>query len=458
LLSAIPAKLRKLRLLPWLAWTFVVGLVVRRFRRLAGSSPRIWHGMFPLHVTRGMVEADRIAGFTSRSVIGHFQKIRIGLVTDRDFDVVILERGVAQDEAHWYCLFDLLWHGDIWSAYFDCLFFPADRVRANTWVFRLVRWAGIRIVVAPHGGDIVYRSAFVNRYDVIGRKQADYPAWDLVAFEAIARTRLELFCRHASLVLGADNGLRRFLPRNDILFKYFPIDCAALRPLDAAQHNDVPVITHAPNHRLTKGTDYLQAAIIRLQQAGIACRLELLEGLPRTEALRRYQSADIIADQFCDGAFGLFAAEGLALGKPVLTYLDQEHLGDPVFNLPLVNTNPENLLPVLAVLLQVTALRERLGHAGRESVSMYQSIPAMAEVWNRIYRHMWWGESLNLETTKHFSPDRKPRSYTEDPSRADFWPVPVDDLLPEIHRALARVDGNRVAVTACLEVTGKPLQ
>lgn len=407
--------------------------------------------MFPLHLTRGMVEADRLAGFPSRSVIGHYQKIKVGLVVDQEFDLVAENSGVARDDVHWHCLFDLLWNGDIWSAYFDCLFFPPDRRQSNIWTFRMLRWAGIRIVVAPHGGDMVYKVPFVNRYDVVARKQRDYPDWDLATFETIARTRIELFCRYSSMVLSADNGLRRYLPRNDLLFKYFPIDCAALSPSALRQPNEVPVVIHAPNHRLTKGSDFLLSAISRIQQAGIACRLELLEGLPRTEALQRYQNADVIADQFCDGAFGLFAIEGLALGKPVLTYLDQEHLGDPVFNLPLVNTNAENMERVLAVLLQVPALRDRLGRIGRESVETYQSVPALAEVWGQIYRHVWWGDALELEKTRHFGAGRKPRSYTEDPAMPEFWPVPVADLMPLILSALHRMDAGKSASTGQAE-------
>jgi hypothetical protein len=216
------------------------------------------------------------------------------------------------------------------------------------------------------------------------------------------------------------------------------MDCDALQPSAREVINVEPVVVHAPNHRLLKGTDHLLEAIERLQSSDIPCRLELLERIPREEALQRYRAGDILADQFCCGAFGVFAIEGLALGKPVLTYLDQEHLRDPVFNLPIVNTTPENLVAVLAVLLQIPTLRKRIGEAGRAAVERYQSVPALAEVWDQIYRHVWWDEPLNLETTRHFSPERKARSFTEDPSQAEFWPVPVDDLLTDIHAALSR--------------------
>src|SRR5262249_30134393 len=124
------------------------------------------------------------------------------------------------------------------------------------------------------------------------------------------------------------------------------------------------------------------------------------------------------------------------LGKPVLAYLDEEHLGDPVFNLPIVNTTPENLERVLTVLLLVPGLRDRLGELGRLAVERYQSEEALAEVWARVYRHLWWHEPLELEQTQHFTIEREPRSFSEDPSTEEFWPVPVDDLMSEIKQAL----------------------
>jgi hypothetical protein len=153
-----------------------------------------------------------------------------------------------------------------------------------------------------------------------------------------------------------------------------------------------------------------------------------------------YGDADIIADQFMMGAFGIFALEGMALGKPVLTYLDEQHLQRPVYDHPLVNTTPENLPRVLAALIASPELRLRLGAAGRASVVRYQSFDAMAAVWTNIYRHLWWGTPLSLESTAPFDAARGTRSTTEDPLREDFWPVQVSDLMAVITGAIARVD------------------
>ncbi|MGN6183021.1 MAG: hypothetical protein ACTHQM_05135 [Thermoanaerobaculia bacterium] len=415
----------------------VGGMIIRCARRIAGRAPRIWHGIVPLHLTPLMVQADRRAGFPTRSVALHTRQTRYALVTAAQFDAVFETDGQWYD-AHWRALIDLLLRGDIYSTHFDGLFFRPDQPRLNNLAFALLRFAGIRIVVCAHGGDILHRDRLHTRFDWIERTQRDYPQWDLVAQEKIARERIRVFAQHARLVLPGDSTLLRFLPRNDILFKYFPIDTAALTPhFETAR--EVPIIIHAPNHRFTKGTDLLLDALERLRACGFAFELKLIEGVPRAEALKRYADADIIADQFCGGAFGAFALEGMAMGKPVLTYLDQEHLGDPVYNVPLVNANGDNLAHVLAVLLTNRTLRERLGRASRTCVETYYSIDALAEVWRVIHEHVWWSAPLDFTGTRHFDPARGYRPFTEDPAQVAFWPVDVSDLRESIDSALARV-------------------
>jgi len=379
---------------------------------------------------------DRHAGFESRSFI--FTTKPGALFDDEDFDVVCDQRGWRKQDWHWRGLIDLLMRGDIRVAFFDSLFFSLGEWPANTWALKLISFVGIKTIMVPHGMDIFYRDGRVTRYDWVQRAQCDYPDWDLDSHRTIALQRTRLWCQTADVVIDADSTCGRFLPRRDVSFKWFPVDCQNLLTVD----NDTlrcPVVIHAPQHRAIKGTDYLLEAAAKLDSIGISMELRLVEKVARSEALKLYSQADIIADQFCMGAFGMFALEGLALGKPVLTYLDQQTLSDPVFNLPIVNTNPDNLERVLAVLLQVPELRLRLGRAGRAAVERYQSIGALAEVWSQLYRHVWWGEPLQLEKTRHFSNERGSRSFNENPGCVEFWPVPVEDLMPQIRVALERL-------------------
>lgn len=420
------------------------GLFVRHVRRWQGRPPRIWRGMFASHLIPPQGHADRLAGFSSRSVVTSIDGM-YELSRAEEFTVVLAARGIKNHDLLWEGLRDLLLRGDVWVAFFDGLFYPVERQWENRLILRLLRLVGVRIVMVNYGGDIITAYRNRGRYDWVSRLRRDYPHWDIEAESARTSRRIRLFSEFADFVCNGDSSIDRMMPRRDLLFKYFPVDCRGIMPKFTTA-NAVPVIVHAPQHRYVKGTDQLLAAAERLRARGLRFELKLVERIPHREALALYAEADILADQFCIGAWGAFAQEGLALGKPVLTYLDQEHLGDPAFNLPLVNTNPENLERVLAALILVPELRERLGRAGRTSVERYHSFEAIGEVWGHIYRHVWWGTPLELEKTAHFGPARLARPFTEDPADPAFWPVPVEDVLPAILDAVRAVspDGPQV--------------
>lgn len=435
------SKLVKLvRVGPRLVFAFIAGFIIRMVRRMLRRPPRIWRGITGQASAPTHVAADRRAGFPSRSVVRHVRVRNYALVAESDFDVVYEAVAGRRDESHWLCLADLLLHADIWFAHFDSHLFRSDQTRMNEAVLLLARLAGIRLIAVPHGSDVVYRTRFRTRYDWVGRAQLDYPQWDLVAQREIVRNRIDLFCRYADLVMPGDSTLARIIPRADLRFQTVVMDCDALVP-SPPQPRDVPRIIHAPNHRHVKGTDYLIQAVETLRARGIDSELVLIERVPRAQALGMYADADIIADQFVIGAYGIFACEGLALGKPVMTYLSEEQLGDPAFNQPLVNTTPENIVSVLAPLILIPELRDRLGRAGRESIVRYQSIEPMADLWARIYNHVWFGTPMRLEETAMFSPERKPRSFSENPLDEEFWPAAVGDLMEQIRQAVRKATG-----------------
>jgi glycosyltransferase involved in cell wall biosynthesis len=437
-MTALPNPIRRI------GWFFRVlraafaGAAVRLARRMARRPPRIWRGFTPLHATSWMAEADRKAGFPSVSVTIHTRALRYAIVRPEDFDRVFESETDRWDDLHWVAMIDLLRHADIWNAYYDCLFFKHTEPVRNTLAFRLIRFVGIRILVQPHGSDLLCIGPYSSRYGWPELAQVDYPEWDLTAQREVVEERVRLFARFADFLMAGDSLYEPVLPRSDLSLHPVPVDTESLVPHEPMARS-TPVIVHAPNHRHVKGTAYLIDAVDRLRDRGFAFELRLIEGVPRHEALRLYADADILADQFIMGTYGTFALEGMALGKPVLTYLTSENLLRPSCSHPLVNTTPENLVEVLAVLHAVPELRTRIGAASRASVVRYQSFEAMAAVWTQIYRHVWWREPLDLQSTPPYDPARTARSLSEDPASAEFWPVPVDDLIPRITEAVRRI-------------------
>jgi hypothetical protein len=421
-----------------------LGFMVRWSRWILLRAPRLTHGICPLQSLRDSVLADRSVGGVARSVVLYARQLNtFDLTTEEDFDVVFSPRTAAEATGPywWRCLCYILLTTDIWSTTFRP-FLPGRHERGNALILRLMKIVGIRIVAFPYGTDVAWRDSIRDRFDYMGELQRDYAEWDLEEWGKSSRANVRIFSKYADIVIGTDGSLRRFLIRNDIYCKTIAVDTHSLVPLPGPAKNNPPVIVHAPNHRNIKGTRFLLDSLDELRRIGIPFELRLVEKVRRTDAIEIYRQADIVADQFVIGAYGVFALECLALGKPVLTYLDHDHLSMPVFNLPVVNTNKTNLTLVLGILLQVPELRNRLGAEGRAAVEKYQSLEAIGELNKVIYDHLWWNKPLALEKTMHFDSHRTARSFTEDPAREEFWPVAVGDLKQHIFDALQTVQSN----------------
>jgi len=124
-------------------------------------------------------------------------------------------------------------------------------------------------------------------------------------------------------------------------------------------------IVHAPSHRAVKGTEHLERALERLRTLGLHFDYIRIENMSHDEATTAYRSADLIVDQLCLGAHGIFACEAMALGKPVICYtLDEAAAGYPS-GLPLINANPDTIERVLEQWLADGAARHAAGVRSR---------------------------------------------------------------------------------------------
>jgi glycosyltransferase involved in cell wall biosynthesis len=123
-------------------------------------------------------------------------------------------------------------------------------------------------------------------------------------------------------------------------------------------------IVHAPTNRLVKGTDRILAAIDRLKKEGFKVNTVLVENIPHDKAIEVFKTADIVVDDVLQGPYGLLAMECMALGKPVLGRIDW-HFASMYKDLPIVNTNPDNLYENLKTLVLDPQTCFDLGKRGR---------------------------------------------------------------------------------------------
>ena len=105
------------------------------------------------------------------------------------------------------------------------------------------------------------------------------------------------------------------------------------------------VIAHAPTNRSVKGTEDAVAAVGQLRDEGVNVELDLIEGVSRADAMERITRADVLVDQLHIGWYGGVAVEGMALGRPVVCFINEsENPFGAAFQLSGPNLLPERRL------------------------------------------------------------------------------------------------------------------
>ena len=128
------------------------------------------------------------------------------------------------------------------------------------------------------------------------------------------------------------------------------------------------VVGHAPTHRMVKGTDEVIRVVQNLRSKGIKVRLELIEGLSREDAQKKYQEIDLFIDQLVIGWYGVVSLEVMALGKPVLCFIKGRGLRfvppRMLADLPIINADESSLEEKLMGVMQMSS-EERVSLAER---------------------------------------------------------------------------------------------
>ncbi|KQU54791.1 hypothetical protein ASG72_04025 [Bosea sp. Leaf344] len=353
--------------------------------RLAQGIPASLWGTTPILTLPLKARADRMLGLQSQSLV--LQTYYIA----RDFDFN-LERVIRWLERHAGGLIApfervllawAMWRYDVFHFFYDKgLTAPVTRYGVNPAELDLLRAAGKRVYLYAYGADVRRRAETL----ALGR-------WNFCA-ECPEPGR---FCtctpESAPIMAGMAERATCAVALGDMLayvpdarnLHYWPIDLARVPPAPTSRLDGPLCIAHAPNHTHFKGSHYLEAAIIRLRAEGHAIEYVKVQGVPNAEVIRMFSEADLVADQFIGGAYGYTALEGMALGKPVMTYVRAPELVESVEECPLINVIPDTLEDALRWCIANRALLPAIGAQGAAYVRRWHSIDAVAERLGRLY-------------------------------------------------------------------------
>ncbi|HEV8602605.1 MAG TPA: glycosyltransferase [Gaiellaceae bacterium] len=177
--------------------------------------------------------------------------------------------------------------------------------------------------------------------------------------------------------------------------RFVPFDAEVLPPgIELSRYEPVPPverervrIVHAPSSLGKKGTQWVVEACEQLP-----VDLDVVHGVRNEEALERFKQADIAVDQLLRDWHGIFSIEAMALGKPVVTSLDEAAVRrtEEAFGLtvPIVRATKDDLVEKLRPLVDSFEERKRLGAAGRAYVERVHDVERMTDRLLDIYARL----------------------------------------------------------------------
>jgi hypothetical protein len=106
---------------------------------------------------------------------------------------------------------------------------------------------------------------------------------------------------------------------------YASVDLSEYVVQNIPGRREIPVVVHCPTNRRNKGTPRIIDAVNYLHSQGVMFTFNLVEGVSRAAVKEALNQADLVIDQVLCGWYGALAVEAMALGKPVMCYIDHNH-------------------------------------------------------------------------------------------------------------------------------------
>jgi glycosyltransferase involved in cell wall biosynthesis len=155
--------------------------------------------------------------------------------------------------------------------------------------------------------------------------------------------------------------------------------------------NDILKIFHAPNHKNLKGSYHLIQAVDELKKEGYKIELTLMEKVSNEEILDAICAADIIVDQLIIGWYGMFALEAMALGKPVICFIEENfeklYISAGLLEhdeLPVIKSSVFDIKNTLKNILKSKIDIYAIGEKSKAFVEKNHSIEAIGKIFDNI--------------------------------------------------------------------------
>lgn len=274
----------------------------------------------------------RKVGVHAISVV--FTKNKLGYSADVLLPLGDYPRLVRYFVKAWYFLksvlsFDIMhFHGGstLFKGYFD---------------LPLYRLLGKKTVMHFHGSEIRNPQVIIARGE--GGKVLPIQTAEQVA-------RLEFLRRHIDKFIVSTPDLLDIVPESVYLPNSVGEEWFSYKK--PGKKSNKFVVVHAPTSRKIKGTDYVISACKNLKKKGYDIELKIVENVPNEKVIDIYAQADVAVDWLLLGWYGVFSIENMALGNPVVAYIDEGLREKFAPDLPIINATKETIEEVLEGLVK----------------------------------------------------------------------------------------------------------
>ncbi|MGB9595409.1 MAG: glycosyltransferase family 4 protein [Candidatus Poribacteria bacterium] len=254
---------------------------------------------------------------------------------------------------------------------YDVFHFHVKSILPGMLDIPLLRIFGKKIIFQYHGLEL---KGIFNSEEILLLKEKGYKGFRLLE----ARLSYNIVKRFSHAVLVSTPDLLTYAPH--AIWIPQPTDLDYWNISDEKNNNVSPniiKICHAPSIKSRKGTEYLVSAVEQLKSDGHNIELIIVNNIPYKEVKKYLEQADIFVDQLLVGWYGNASCEAMALMKPVCAYIRPD-LIKYLDGCPIVNTDSENLIEMLKMLIENPSIRSDLGRLSREYVKNRHSLNEIA--------------------------------------------------------------------------------
>ncbi len=380
-------------------------IIAVRAQRIAApvKSPRFMFGPNSLINNKYWAQAMKTHGYVSKSWVWDYYE---SINKKNDYDKIFLSKTFGFDRIYmpFWAFAQAILNFDIFVQSFEGSFLGRSFLAGlEPYLFKIM---GKKTILIPYGSDFYRYSGIedtVRRHTLI----ADYPR--MAKFEKSIQKSVDRWTLHADCII-VGFAIEKIGRWDCSVFSAVTVDAESVPDRDffsdADGRNKAIKITHSPNHRTIKGTEFIIDTINKLKDKGYKIDFILLESVQNEEVINILKTSDILIEQLFSG-YALSGAEGMAHGNVVISNLNREVYTRPfrLFSFlnecPVVSSSVEELEETLIQLITNPDLRKKLGRQGQQYCRKYHSYKSSHYLFSNIAKKIWHGEDINLFDLHH---------------------------------------------------------